>query len=119
MLSLKRSRVIIYCTLIAIVAAGIIVAIILFASQSKAPTDSIQGTFSGEIVCLPHKGDGPQTLECAFGLQADDGRFYKVQSDPGPLNAEVGDRVKIKGLLEPGSDDRYDTSGTLYGDVEQ
>ena len=36
-------------------------------------------TISGTYVCLPHLDTtGPQTQECAFGLQADSGEYYAV-----------------------------------------
>lgn len=36
-------------------------------------------TLSGTYVCLPHADTtGPQTEECAFGLQTDDGEYYAV-----------------------------------------
>ncbi|MES2930749.1 MAG: hypothetical protein V4665_03115 [Patescibacteria group bacterium] len=36
-------------------------------------------TLSGTYVCLPHLDTkGPQTEECAFGLQTDDGVYYAV-----------------------------------------
>lgn len=36
-------------------------------------------TLSGTYVCLPHLNTkGPQTMECAFGIQTDDGEYYAV-----------------------------------------
>lgn len=36
-------------------------------------------TLSGNYVCLPHiNPEGPQTMECAFGLKTDDGVYYAV-----------------------------------------
>ncbi len=36
-------------------------------------------TLSGTYVCLPHLDtEGPQTMECAFGLKTDDGVYYAV-----------------------------------------
>jgi hypothetical protein len=36
-------------------------------------------TLSGTYVCLPHLNtNGPQTEECAFGLQTDEGVYYAV-----------------------------------------
>ena len=36
-------------------------------------------TIDGTYVCLPHKNtEGPQTLECAFGLRAKDGTHYAL-----------------------------------------
>lgn len=36
-------------------------------------------TITGTFTCLPHKNtSGPQTMECAFGLKADDGHYYAL-----------------------------------------
>lgn len=36
-------------------------------------------TLSGEYVCLPHKNaDGPQTMECMYGLKTTDGNYYGI-----------------------------------------
>lgn len=36
-------------------------------------------TLSGTFTCLPHMNtEGPQTMECAFGLKTDDGIYYAV-----------------------------------------
>lgn len=37
--------------------------------QVSSRTVSVTGT----IVCLPHKGSGPSTMECAYGLQSSGG----------------------------------------------
>lgn len=33
-------------------------------------------TISGSITCLPKKGSGPQTMECAIGLKGLDGQHF-------------------------------------------
>src|SRR3989344_6171648 len=37
-------------------------------------------TVRGEINCLPKKGTGSQTLECAIGLKGPDGRHYGLKN---------------------------------------
>lgn len=65
---------------------------------------SYRGTLSGEVVCLPHKGDGPHTMECAYGLKTDAGEHYALdlaamsQQHP-PL--ETGERFTANGLITP------------------
>lgn len=64
-------------------------------------------TIEGEYVCLPHKdSDGPQTLECAFGIRLNDNSY--VALDMGNLlhtdiNAklQIGSRIKVSGLYVP------------------
>jgi hypothetical protein len=65
-------------------------------STAIAPSGPIQ--MRGTLVCLPHKNpEGPQTLECAYGLKDEQGRYFALKdSDPGyknigsvPMNATV------------------------------
>lgn len=83
--------------------------------QTPIPSKNI--TVSGKITCLPHKDtSGPQTLECAFGLQDEDGRYYTlVDSRPGdqPLISSTGETVTVKGKFTPEKNDRYQSEGTL------
>lgn len=75
-------------------------------------------TVIGEITCLPHKGDGPHTLECAFGLRAEDGKHYSLQR----LNQDqlidgtltVQTKVEVSGQLSPAKpDEKYDIVGYI------
>ncbi len=66
---------------------------------------SYRGTLTGEVVCLPHADtDGPQTMECAYGLRTDTGEHYALdltlmsQENP-PL--ETGERMSANGLITP------------------
>jgi type II secretory pathway pseudopilin PulG len=61
-------------------------------------------TMTGIWECLPHKNaSGPQTLECAFGIKADNGKHYAVSlqasiegaADSIPTNS----RVRVEGML--------------------
>ncbi len=60
-------------------------------------------TLSGTYVCLPHLDtSGPQTDECAFGLQADDGEYYAVnfgQSANAMAQFMSGERITAEGFL--------------------
>ncbi len=58
----------------------------------------------GEMVCLPHKNtDGPQTLECAFGLKGTNGHYYALRdSDPtykNISNVQMGIEVEVTGTF--------------------
>lgn len=88
------------------------------------PPDSPQRvTFEGQYVCLPHKGDGPHTLECAFGMKTDDGNHYALDIGPSRENQypnlPTGSRIKVTGMLtliERLSTDfwqRYDIKGII------
>lgn len=75
-------------------------------------------TIIGEITCLPHRGDGPTTLECAFGLAGDDGKNYGLRDIPqerfvsGEIN--VGKRVRVIGTVRPPeANERYDIAGII------
>ena len=115
---INPKRIIMYCALIAVAAAAILVTILLTASRTQAPAYSTEGTFTGEVVCLPHKDkSGPTTLECAMGLLTDDGRYYELRTDPGPLEANVGDRVEFRVLLERSENSIYESQGVIYGSV--
>ena len=59
----------------------------------------------GEVVCLPHKDqDGPQTLECALGLKAENGDHYGLITPGRPFSPELtetGNRVRVSGTVTP------------------
>jgi hypothetical protein len=75
----------------------------------------------GEIVCLPKRGDGPFTMECAFGLRDAEGEHLALKGVPesalrqGLL--ETGRRVRVTGrLVRPDPDTTYDIVGTIEVD---
>jgi hypothetical protein len=71
-----------------------------------------EATITGTMVCLPHKGDGPHTLECAYGLKGDDGKHYALKNlftEPGPWPIDIGDRVRVTGSMDdPELNEKYD-----------
>lgn len=68
-------------------------------------------TVQGEIVCLPHKGDGPSTQECAIGMRDTNGYFYALKN---AQIFEIGTSVEIEGNLSDSSrGEKYDISGTI------
>lgn len=86
--------------------------------ENNQPPKKETVTLEGEIVCLPHKNtDGPQTLECAAGLQTDEGKRYGLStSDPAsPLTAAVGSKkhAVVTGALEPAGESNYDIQGIV------
>lgn len=72
---------------------------------------------TGKIDCLPHKGNGPSTMECAFGLKANNGRYYGLTG----LNQEklmsgeidTGVNVKVSGILTTDPKSNYDIVGVI------
>ncbi len=71
------------------------------ASPAVDPTP-IPTTISGVFECVPHKGDGPSTTECAFGIKTDDGTHYAVnfgQSGEAMQLFQAGARIKADGFL--------------------
>jgi hypothetical protein len=77
-------------------------------TPTPTPTPMVRQatSLSGKYVCLPHKNkSGPQTLECAFGLQTNDGLYYALDTNAIPqadvMNIQVGQQFKLDGLLVP------------------
>ncbi len=73
-----------------------------------APTQKVEGLpkeqqLEGKVLCLPHKDtSGPQTLECAFGIQTDDGKNYALDAgSTSPLPYNTGDRIRANGVVTP------------------
>ncbi|MES2006674.1 MAG: hypothetical protein V4436_01035 [Patescibacteria group bacterium] len=63
-----------------------------------------QKTITGVWECLPHQGDGPHTMECAFGIKTEDGKHYAVSTSlmsQYPVDYPTGSRVKIQGVMVP------------------
>lgn len=75
-------------------------------------------TFEGKVVCLPHRNtSGPHTLECAIGLQTDDGSYYQLQTDQsdGQLGTNAGSdkRFRVTGALDETPSEKYQSVGTI------
>lgn len=94
----------------------------IYAEKQGDPGDivSYRGTLTGEVVCLPHAGDGPHTMECAYGLKTDVGEHYAVDFSLMSQQAtppETGSRISATGTITPiemiSSDhwQRYDIEG--------
>lgn len=64
-------------------------------------------TVTGQATCLPHKNtDGPQTMECAFGLETDDGVFYALdlaalESLGKSTNLPMEGKISVEGTFVP------------------
>jgi hypothetical protein len=88
----------------------------LAVAEATSATVSVKG----ELVCLPRR-DGPQTMECVFGLRGTDGRHYGLRNlDPELLatgKIVLGQQVLVTGLLTPEPMEPYDTAGTIEVDA--
>lgn len=79
----------------------------IYNEKQGNPTDvtSYRGTLTGEVVCLPHADtDGPQTMECAYGLRTDTGEYYALDftllsQEFTPV--ETGERFTANGTITP------------------
>jgi hypothetical protein len=75
-----------------------------FEGESALPVWGDPITVRGEIACLPKRTTGPQTLECAIGLKADDrDDFYALKNlfehDPNYSLSQTGTRLEVIGTV--------------------
>ncbi len=115
---------------IAVVLALINVGLVLFGNGAQTPPSQPfaevppegQITVEGIITCIPKIGDGPMTMECAMGLQDDEGTYYGMRHladlDPTFSFASPDIRVRVAGTLVHeemfGPDgNRYDIVGII------
>lgn len=72
-------------------------------------------TISGTTTCLPHKNtDGPHTMECAIGLETENGKYYGIGTDPYDMKlSETSRKVQVTGTLKTNSDSKYNSEGTI------
>lgn len=73
-------------------------------AEPLTPLDLNQTSFTGEFVCLPHKNtDGPQTMECAFGLKAESGDYFALDFGTSTelMNQPMNTPITVKGPVTP------------------
>jgi hypothetical protein len=75
-----------------------------FEGESNIPILGDPIAVRGEITCLPKRGTGLQTDECAIGLKADDnGGFYALKNlfehDPNYSLSKMGTRLEVIGTV--------------------
>lgn len=89
---------------------------------TTAPTASSQSgkpvEITGKMVCLPHKNtSGPQTMECAYGLQDTKGTYYALRdTDPTYKNISgvpMNTTVSVSGVFTSLEDTKYQSIGTI------
>lgn len=86
-------------------------------NNNDAPI-GVEMTIEGEVVCLPHKDtDGPQTMECAFGVKLDNGTYYALSDSKEDYSnvssLPTGKRARLTGTLKQEPSDKYQSTGTL------
>jgi len=70
-------------------------------SSSPVPPSQIV-QIDGTVQCLLHKGTGPTTTECAYGLKTADGNYYGVTDDSQAITQyQIGERVLVTGTVAP------------------
>lgn len=114
-------------TLLVILGVVMAAAFIIFGMLSPEYQGKVNNTnvpnegsivIEGEMLCLPHKDtSGPQTMECAFGLKDEKGKYYVIQdTDPNYRNTAsvvMNVNVEVTGTFEKGTSDVYPTVGTI------
>ncbi len=99
---------------VSLVGLIIIVGVGYYSFVLRMPTETVHEpvdatpqnmTVSGVYECLPHlDATGPQTEECAFGVRADDGKYYAVnfgQSAGAMEQFQAGSHIVAEGFLVP------------------
>lgn len=77
-------------------------------NEKQAGTENFEPqrmTLTGKQACLPHKDKtGPQTLECAIGMQADNGFYYALDfglMSQTPPELYGGESFRASGIFTP------------------
>lgn len=73
-------------------------------TDDAIPTPTaVETTLEGVFTCLPHRdSSGPQTMECAFGLKADDGKYYALDlssTSQSAFDQPMNTRFSVTGIL--------------------
>lgn len=70
----------------------------------------------GEVICLPHRDQsGPQTLECAFGIQASDKTNFGLSDLDYKflMDMETGKQYTVTGRFKANTSDIYNSLGII------
>ncbi|MDP1624774.1 MAG: hypothetical protein Q8L64_03290 [bacterium] len=75
-------------------------------SGTEGEVISVPRVLEGRVTCLPHRDRaGPQTLECALGLETDAGEFYALDGSDLEPNAIIAldqsERIRANGHTVP------------------
>jgi len=75
-----------------------------------------QITITGESVCLPHKNkDGPQTMECAYGIKETGGNYYGLRDPEMKFMSDLatGKTITVSGIITDEPESNYDIVGVI------
>lgn len=86
-------------------------------AQSAVQSERI--SVVGYWECLPKKGPGPHTMECAFGIALDqsDGHLAinTALMSTYPVDYPTGQKVRVSGVIHPAeANTSYDIDGVLW-----
>jgi len=73
-------------------------------------------TVTGKMICLSHKDtNGPQTLECAYGLRDEHGMEYGLSDPKGAylMNLPTDTTVTVTGVYTKAENTKYKAEGTI------
>ncbi len=105
--------------LLGVLAIGLAIYLVPYAAPKPVQIPSA-GPISvhGQLVCLPHKNErGPQTLECAFGIQDVENRYFALRdSDPTYHNltgVPTNVPIVVDGTFTPREDPKYQSIGVI------
>lgn len=117
-----KKKLLLIVLIIVVVAAGLTV----YAAKRTKTTDNTSQdssqqtdtvTKTGTFGCLKPSGDGPHTMECAFGLHEPDGTQYGLQMDDPTMatGIDTNQNITVTGVLDRTAPDNpsYDTAGTI------
>ena len=87
-------------------------------STTPAVVDGEPIRIRGESLCLPHKDtNGPQTMECAIGIKAEDGTYYALTDSTGDysltMKAGSGKQIEVTGTFVGRDDSKYQDIGII------
>jgi hypothetical protein len=73
--------------------------------RDNTPIEPYRATLTGIQICLPHKDtSGPQTLECALGIETDENEYYALDFNlmsQMPTGISHGERFTASGVITP------------------
>jgi hypothetical protein len=113
----KKTRAL-YSAILIIIIIALGAWIFLHSTKSPAGTPPAGPvTIDGQMTCLPHRDmNAPHTLECAYGLESTDGKYFALTEDS-PTSTisqfQTGTLVEVQGTFAPGEDTTYDTVGSI------
>jgi hypothetical protein len=73
-------------------------------------------TKTGQAICLPHKNVKPGdivTMECAYGIKAEDGNYSLILSEDKMMDFQVEKTYTVTGAFTPDPKSIYDVVGTI------